>query len=349
MRMKKFFITSLMALIACFSMQAQVTELRMVTLIQGSKTSVYYGENAFVNAYEAADDTLGVIILSSGKFSSPTILKSISVYGAGMEDNKASLTSCTTINGFSIQAYKDYDEKGQEYYKFPNGCHFEGLNVDGTISIWKDDKQKAELYDLYIKKCIVSSIEFSYTTSHNTLITQSYIKNSIYPCRYGDYTQDNFRIFNCYLGCLSNWNNLTSRINVDHCIISSSTGIAYYTNNIIFGNVAANSTAYNNIFGTKASMSSPVTADNNWMNIANNGIFEAENEDGSYAAGKTFALKYPKKYIGTDGTEVGLNGGTYKWNPTPCLPRITSSKIDTRTTTDGKLKVSIKVEAQTAE
>ena len=107
----------------------------MATLIQGSKTSVYYGENAFVNAYNAADDTLGVIILSSGKFSSPTIQKSISVYGAGMEDNKATQTNRTTINGFNIQAYKDYDEKGQEYYKFPNGCHFEGMNVDGTISI----------------------------------------------------------------------------------------------------------------------------------------------------------------------------------------------------------------------
>lgn len=346
--MKKIFFTSLLALIACFSVQAQVTELRMATLIQGSKTSVYYGENAFVNAYNAADDTLGVIILSSGKFSSPTIQKSISVYGAGMEDNKATQTNRTTINGFNIQAYKDYDEKGQEYYKFPNGCHFEGMNVDGTISIWKDDSQKAELYDLYIKKCKVYSIDFNYATSHNTLITQSYIVNSISPSNRGGYIQDNFNITNCYLGYLSN-SYLTSRINIDHCIVSSNSGIAYYTNNIIFGNISANSTAYNNIFGTKASMSSPVTSDNNWMNIANNGIFEAENEDGTYAAGKTFALKYPKKYIGTDGTEVGLNGGTYKWNPTPCLPRITSSEIDTRTTTDGKLKVSIKVEAQTGE
>ena len=201
---------------------------------------------------------------------------------------------------------------------------------------------------MYIKKCKVYSIDFNYATSHNTLITQSYIVNSISPSNRGGYIQDNFNITNCYLGYLSN-SYLTSRINIDHCIVSSNSGIAYYTNNIIFGNISANSTAYNNIFGTKASMSSPVTSDNNWMNIANNGIFEAENEDGTYAAGKTFALKYPKKYIGTDGTEVGLNGGTYKWNPTPCLPRITSSEIDTRTTTDGKLKVSIKVEAQTGE
>lgn len=337
-----------MAFIACLSMQAQVTELRMATLIQGSKTSVYYGEQAFINAYKAADDTLGVIILSSGEFRTPAIQKSISVYGAGMEDNEETKTGKTVVYGLSIQAYKTYDEKGKEYYKFPNGCHFEGLSVNGDITIWKDNSQKAELYDLYIKKCSAQNIYYYYTTSHNTLITQSYI-NYVNPFYNGSgYTQDNFRISNCYLGSLSN-SDLTSRINVDHCIVERSTGIAYYTNNIIFGNVYENSTVYNNIFGTKAGMSSPVTADNNWMNIANNGIFAAEGEDGTYAAGKDYALKYPQKYIGTDGTEVGLNGGTYKWNPTPCLPRITSSEIDTRTSTDGKLKVSIKVEAQTAE
>lgn len=346
--MKKFFITSLMALIACFSMQAQVTELRMATLIQGSKTSVYYGENAFVKAYEAADDTLGVIILSSGDFKSPyRIYKSISVYGAGMQGNKESKTSITSVESIKIQSYKDYDENGKEYYKFPNGCHFEGLYIP-YFYVDYNNSQYAPMYDLNIKKCCVSNTLYLSTNCHNTLLTQSKIGTVEVSGLY----QYNLRISNCHLGLLSTSNdNLKSTINVDHCIVSSTytTGIAYYTNNIIYGTIAANSTAYKNIFGTSGSMASPVTADNNWMNIANNGIFEAENEDGSYGIGKTYALKYPKKYIGTDGTEVGLNGGTYKWNPTPCLPRITSSEIDTRTTTDGKLKVSIKVEAQTAD
>lgn len=78
------------------------------------------------------------------------------------------------------------------------------------------------------------------------------------------------------------------------------------------------------------------------------GIYAAEGEDGSYSDNKDFALKYPKVYVETDGTEVGINGGNGFSRVSP-LPRITSSEIDTRSSADGKINVSITVEAQTKE
>ena len=55
---------------------------------------------------------------------------------------------------------------------------------------------------------------------------------------------------------------------------------------------------------------------------------------------KTFKLKYPEEYIGTDGTQVGLYGGPYPYNPTPSIPQIKESHIDTTVAANGKLKVS---------
>ena len=78
-------------------------------------------------------------------------------------------------------------------------------------------------------------------------------------------------------------------------------------------------------------------------------VFEAVGEDGTYAANKTFALKYPDKYLGEDGSQIGLYGGLYPWNKIPSTPRIIASEIDAKTSAEGKLKVNITVEAQTKE
>ena len=56
--------------------------------------------------------------------------------------------------------------------------------------------------------------------------------------------------------------------------------------------------------------------------------------------------KQPGTYIGTDGTPVGIYGGLYPFTKTPSNPQIISKEIDVKSTLDGKLKVSIKVEAQ---
>ena len=76
-----------------------------------------------------------------------------------------------------------------------------------------------------------------------------------------------------------------------------------------------------------------------------------EKLDGYQLSGaeKDFALKYPKKHTGNDGTEIGLHGGTYAWNKIPLIPRITSYELDTSNAANGTIKVSIKAEAQTKE
>lgn len=51
------------------------------------------------------------------------------------------------------------------------------------------------------------------------------------------------------------------------------------------------------------------------------------------------------KYLGTDGTEVGIYGGILPFDPTPTNPQITKCNVASKSTADGKLSVDIEVRA----
>ena len=52
-------------------------------------------------------------------------------------------------------------------------------------------------------------------------------------------------------------------------------------------------------------------------------------------------------YLGLDGTQVGIYGGSMPFDPIPTNPQITKCKVAQKSTTDGKLSVDIEV--KTAE
>lgn len=143
----------------------------------------------------------------------------------------------------------------------------------------------------------------------------------------------------------------TSTGQIDHCIVTGYINMPFlFTNSILYNSLPASATSKNNLFVGNAQVGDGVQdMNNNWTGVANAGVYAVDGEDGTYATDKTFELKYPNKYVGTDGTQIGLYGGNYAWNKIPCLPRITESNIDTKTSADGKLKVSIKVQAQTKD
>lgn len=160
-------------------------------------------------------------------------------------------------------------------------------------------------------------------------------------------THQSLMFNNCFYSTFTpNLGNHTNNIIYDHCILNSSYYnycVATYTNCIIRGHIPDYSTAYNNIFITWKALSENVIGEGNWFDIATNGIYAAEGEDGSYADEKDFAIKYPKLYVGTDGTEVGINGG-HGFSRVPATPSIVKSEIDTRAE-EGKINVNITVEA----
>jgi len=68
---------------------------------------------------------------------------------------------------------------------------------------------------------------------------------------------------------------------------------------------------------------------------------------GSYSDNQTFELTdaAKTKYLGTDGTEVGMHGGALPYDTTPSYPQITKMNVASKTTADGKLSVEIEVSA----
>ena len=335
-----------MALVCATATFAQVSEVQTATLIHGDKTSVFYGIGALQEAYNTAADTADVIILSQGTFSIETIQKSISIYGACMDEDATNVLYKTYIGGrfigwdiLQIEPVEYYDEYGEKRTKMPT-VHLEGILTDLNIP-----NGNTPLNNLEIVK---SSMNIRVGgESYNTTIRQSVVGF----VQHNSGIAHNLNVYNSFIGGLTV--PVTSSVNVDHCVINNGStfplGIGYYTNNISYRNIEAQSTAYNNIFVGNTGIGEPNTQENNWFGIANDAIWAVEGEDGSYGPTKTYELKFPKKYVGTDGTVVGPAGGQYPWNIIPSIPRIISSDIDARVAADGKLKVRLKVEAQTKE
>lgn len=346
--MKKFLSVVATAALSLFA-YAQNTDAPMATLQHGDQTRVWMGVDAFIKAYEAAADSADVITLSSGNFQVPNpISKSFRLYGAGCEDDPATGTKATVLNSSLQFIPADITNEDGETVKAGrkvNGLHLEGVQVQ---SIYFNNNQLTPVENLTIAKCKITDRINFYHDSKNMTIRQSIIAYGIDNCNthWGHY---NLLITNSHIWSLP-YSYSESSIHVDHCIVRTISGRVLCTNSILYNPLRSGSTSKNNIFVGTASIGNGVQdSNNNWTGIANAGVYTAEGEDGTYAEDKTFELKYPKKYVGTDGTEIGLYGGNYPWNKIPCTPRIMESNIDTKTSADGKLKVSIKVEAQTKD
>ena len=350
--MKKLFLTLVVAVLT-LTATAQETEKQMATLQHGDQTSVFYGVESFKNAYNAAADEGDIIVLSSGYFYNPgTISKSISVYGAGFEDDEATNTKRTFISGsIWLQPADAVDDDGNKIIagKKVNNCHFEGIYFDSHIDCLYNNWEP--IRNLSIVKCSVENIIFT-VDSYDCIIRQCVVRGYIrgYSEQFHSNTYaNNLQITNCWInGAIERWRE-ESIIYVDHSIMKADgySNQYTYTNNIIFGNLYSGAVASNNIFINHSYTSDGSTGNYNDLKTA--GVFAAEGEDGSYAPEKDFALKYPNKHVGTDGTEIGLHGGVYGWNKIPCIPRITEYQLDTTQAAEGTIKVNIKAEAQTKE
>ena len=343
------------------TLSAQQTEKQVATLQHGDQTSVFYGIDAFKQAYDAAADTLDVITLSGGDFNVPNyISKSIALYGTGFERDTITGAQRTYLkSSLYLKPADAPDEDGNtiKAAKRVNGIHIEGVYVDGNI--YASSNNDVPIHNLSVVKCRIGHLATE-VDLYDCVIRQSYLYNYV-ACPSGVHTTaHNFLISNCHIsGFYSTYSGLdfrnfreNSTILIDHCILGSSYmyGQVRYTNNIINGwSIPTEAESANNIFISKSGTATTITTDGSWYDMKSQGVWAAEGEDGSYAEDKDFALKYPERYIATDGTQIGLHGGTYAWNKTPSLPRITECTIDTQNATNGTLKVSIKAEAQTKE
>ena len=345
--MKRIFL-SLLAVGMCLTSNAQ-TEKLMATLQHGDSTTVYYGVDAFRQAYNNAADTLDVITLSGGEFNAVTdIEKSLTIYGAGFEPASSDGGQMTYLNSLNIRV---------------NGVHLEGICIGGTIGIvgWYNGTNNLAVYNTTIVKCYTNEIIFN-ADSYNTIIRQTRANKGIHggmPGFESSHLAENLLISNCYIGggnINRDSHNAIDRFTsestvwVDHCLIKAENGygpqqVARYTNNITYHGFPDGSSADKNIFITGGL---PGYNEFAWWGT-NEDFWAAEGEDGNYADEKAWELKNANNFIGTDGTQVGLHGGVYAWNKFITLPRITEYSVDTKDANNGYIKLTLKAEASNKE
>lgn len=327
--MKKKLVLVLVTALVAISVFAQ--DVTLATLQQGEITQLFYGSDGFLKALDAANDG-DVITLSAGTFNVGTITKAVKVFGAGYTLNvDKGLYPTVLSGGMHIDLSEDKE-----------GLLLEGFYSDYSIlTIGK-------LTAFTFRKLRLNSLALNRGQTKNGLIDQCRLLNDVTP----DASSDNLRITNSVIGHISP-NGVNAVLTVENCIFSTSQSTtALFRNNRITAvhgsytddaSLGGSCKAYNNCF-KKGSASIPIQSGNTTVDD----ITLFGKEIANYSDLETYELTTSAKttYLGTDGTQIGIYGGSSPFTITPSNPQIVLKKIDQKSTSDGKLNVSFKVEAQ---
>lgn len=330
---------------------------------------VYYGYNAFNEAYATA--TAGsTIILSGGSFDTvDSIAKPITIIGNGYMDNPTTLG--TRIKSFP-NSKKDIftkealvDDKPINLLINANNVKIEGIKFSHGLVL-------RGISNLHISHCYIP-ILYATAEHNNTIVDQCYIEKD-----YGGNFNVNYCIKNSFidesvggmvLNCVVYRAQYYDDINIHFVKLLSEyrnsimgffcyggkRDYDYWWNDYLL--VCFSSFASKIANGNNLGFLYPFHWDGNSFILIdylktcvpkNSEIGDSGNYD-SYANIFDDNLPwYDPNYIkttvtGDDGTVVGPYGGT-GFSLYPSIPRITESKIDTYTNGEGKLNVKVKVE-----
>lgn len=131
--MKKLVLTFIVAVIALAGNAVYgQTELQSATLQQGDKTTVFYGADAFVKAFNAVKDSADVITLSAGSFRSTDINKACTIYGSGYERIDSIGLYPTILDDISVTHGTELNEDGNTVTKQGDldGLYIEGIRIN---------------------------------------------------------------------------------------------------------------------------------------------------------------------------------------------------------------------------
>lgn len=325
--MKTNFLLSLLVLVL-FGTRVMAQSSLLATLNHEGTISTFYGTNALQQAHSAAVEG-DVVTLSSGTFASVNITKAITLRGAGMTLDASTQTEPTVLaNDFSIEIPDESTKR----------LTIEGIYSNQTITIKKLKNAlflKDRMYYIAVNSdCIAKDLTFIHCrityyyycySSNNSASFQ----NCVLP---SNISGKNYIFKNCIIGGGGTTVNQCDNSEYKNCIIMPSQqtkNTSTYYNNMFIGNTDISSiTNKTNV---------KVSSDDERLN----GVKFSVSDDNDYKL--TDEAKAIMK--GTDGTEVGIYGGSLPYDPTPTNPQISKFNVAAKTTADGKLSVDIEVKS----
>lgn len=294
------------------------------TLSHEGNVSTFYGGTAFKEAYEVAQDG-DIITLSAGSFPGLDIKKNLTIRGAGMELNG----DATVLTGNLGLGANELNSVNLEGIIFPNNIYFKlnNCSIAKCRFIGKINDSNG-IKNVNFIHCIISEVNLSQSKHTASFISCVFNKfksrdpSSVYNldnCILEDvsaYSSDGLCLINCTL---------------KNCYIKSSqTGPGPKSK---YGTLSTNC--------VYATPTGEQTFDIGQKNCYNATVDEEPFADTEYH----LKAEYASKWLGNDGTEVGIYGGAIPFDPATSLPKITKFNVASKTTADGKLSVDIEVKA----
>lgn len=352
--MKKFLFFVVALLCSFGAAMAQVNYV--ATLQHGDAITHYYGGAAFEQAYNASEDG-DTITLSSGTFSFGVrkFQKGITVRGTGID-----ATQKTYISG-------DVDLDSSSDSKVAT---LEGLVFNNYVRIYNNAGETSHGKINFIKNRFSSYVEFQRSTNPyptlNGPVVRFYDSIIDYYFTIESSTHPDCILYNCYVkdprsylttsttstfvNCVINLaaaysNNYTNYLNFFNCIF-------IWTNSSWGGSNASylppsTTTCYNCLSINKSTLFNNIVSgtNNKYINTAAE-VFKTYSN--GYNSGETFELTDVAKetYIGTDGTQIGMQGGLYPYSSTVQYPIITKFESAPQTTKEGKLSIDVQVDGK---
>lgn len=308
-------------------MAAMAQDSRVATLQHGTNIKAYYGPDALTEAHKGAVDG-DVITLSAGQFNFTGVSKAITIRGEGMA--KTELKSSSGSIYVSVPQESSYT------------LALEGLAVELPSNYSLTFSGVSGNEQLLISKCKIFSGTGIYLSSCNTVIMQSAITqslklrsnanmvgiNSIFYSIVSDPGRADLQ--NCYLG------SGTFRVtysSVKNCIISGVCSLDN-TNTTSHCLVKEGSEGFADSWYIKTVAPDPSPWDEPDAVVLWDNLFTSNYHLTEEAA---------QTYLGTDGSQVGIDGGMYPYDTTPDYPVVKSLDV-IGSHKDGKLNIQINVE-----
>lgn len=295
---------------------------QLATLKHNDSIRVYYGADAFKQAYNAAANG-DIITLSDGIFNAPsTVQKGITVRGNGAcGDTSRNARGTYFLDGFSVSNLGDslqFSAEGiyfQSFYAYTGGA-----GVSHNIKFTRCRITSCTSNGIQAVNCVMPGVGGS--SSHQNIYTNC-VLNGL----------PDFSICN---NCIMKGSSPSNTIAYNNCIVIKAN---------TSGGSSLNSGAVRDcilIGGFTAT--SPASSGNVAMSISD--VFENWNGNTITTDLEAYVLKssVSDTIVGFDGSEVGIFGGFMpfeKWTPTYSV--IKRCNVSNRTTADGKLSVDIEV------
>lgn len=326
MKTKKFLLSVILA--GCALSAIAQSDVNTATLVSSGNVSVFSGADALVQAHDAANEG-DVITLSSGSFTSPTITKSVAIYGAGFEKDATMGTDVTQLRSDLNIGVADATV---------SNIHVEGLYINGGVVL---SKSNSRVEGLLIAKCfLLNSMTFSNGATAKNMLVQNCILNKGITAA-NNTPVESASFVNSYVGGDLKSFPSGSSILVNHCIVTGYAGaytwknsILTYWDNGVYSRGAFETTTGANVSNCliRAVYSNYTESNNSFSNCyytfryINNNIFsDVTGTDFSYTPTRTFQL-VNAEWIGDDGTEVGIRGGD-GWSKAPGIPVVKSLSL----------------------